>query len=130
MTMLSFLPHPIPAAAALIVALGVGVAASSEARTTPLPLTCALELHDTGRMVEISARLAASEAIEGSYALEITKSGRGGSSHIRQGGPFALSKGEDATLGRSKMNGDPQDFDIDFTLEWNGLTLSCPTVEY
>ena len=129
MTKLSLLPHPIPAAAALFVALGVGVAASSEAETTPLPMSCAVEMTDTGRMVEITARLATEEYIEGTYSLEIHKSSRGGSANMRQGGPFALEAGEDVTLGRSMMSGNPEDFDIDFTLDWNGMTLTCPSID-
>lgn len=129
MTKLSLFPHPIPAAAALFVALGVGVAASSEAETTPLPMRCAVEMNQTGRMVEITARLSADEAIEGTYSLEIHKSSRGGSANMRQGGPFALEAGEDVTLGRSMMSGKPADFDIDFTLDWNGLTLTCPSID-
>ncbi len=126
MTRASILPHPIPAAAALIVALGVGVAASSEATTTPLPLDCAVELSQTGRMVEITARLSAEQDIAGSYSLEIARHGRGGSARMRQGGAFALEAGERAVLGRSMMSGMPADFDIDLTLEWDGLTLRCP----
>ena len=129
MTKPSLFPHPIPAAAALLVALGVAAAASPKAETTPLPMSCAVEMHDTGRMVEITARLAAEEDIEGTYSLEIRKTSRGGSANIRQGGAFALEAGEDVTLGRSMMSGDPEDFDIDFTLEWNGTRLTCPSID-
>ena len=129
MTKLSLFPHPIPAAAALFVALGVGIAASSEAETNPLPMSCAVEMHDTGRMVEITARLATEEAIDGTYSLEIHKSSRGGSANMRQGGAFELKAGDDVTLGRSMMSGNPEDFDIDFSLEWNGMTLSCPSID-
>ncbi|HHH89695.1 MAG TPA: hypothetical protein ENK45_03915 [Aliiroseovarius sp.] len=129
MTKLSLIPHPIPAAAALIIALGVGVAASSESAVTPLPLSCAVEMNDTGRMVEITARLAADAPIDGTYSLEIVKHGKGGSAHMRQGGAFDLEAGDDATLGRAMMSGNPQDFDVDFTLEWNGKTLTCPTAD-
>ena len=129
MTKLSLLPHPLPAAVALVVALGVGVAASSETKTTPLPLSCAVEMNQNGRMVEITARLAADQAIEGSYALMISKTGFGNSSKIRQGGRFSLAPGDDVTLGRSMMSGSPEDFDIDFTLEWDGMTLRCPSLD-
>ncbi len=129
MSKLSLFPHPIPAAAALFVALGVGIAASSEAQTTKLPMSCGVEMNDTGRMVEITARLATDEDMSGSYSLEIRKSSRAGSANMRQGGAFALKAGEDVTLGRSIMSGEPEDFDIDFTLEWNGLTLTCPGID-
>lgn len=125
----SLFPHPIPAAAALFVALGVGIAASSEAETTPLPMQCAVELNDTGTMVEITARLASDEAISGRYSLEIHKSSPSGSANMRQGGAFTLKAGQDVTLGRSVMSGNPEDFDIDFTLEWNGMTLTCPGID-
>ncbi len=129
MTKLSVFPHPIAAIAALVTALGVGVAASSDASVAPLPLTCGVAVTDTGRMVEITARLAADEAITGTYSLEIVKHSRGGSANLRQGGAFALKAGEDVTLGRSLMSGAPGDFDATLTLEWNGKTLTCPAID-
>lgn len=134
MTKTSFLPHPIPAAAMLFISLGVAVAASSSTassatQTAPLPISCAVELDDKGRMVEITARLATDEDITGTYSLQIGKSGNGGSSMIRQGGPFDLSAGDNVTLGKTMMNGDPANFDITLTLDWNGMILRCPSVE-
>ncbi len=129
MTKLSILPHPIPAAAMLLVSIGVAVAASPATEVKDLPLSCAVELNDTGRMVEITARLATDEDITGTYAMTISKSGSGGSSRIRQGGPFELEAGDDVTLGKTMMSGNPDQFDIDFTLDWNGLQLRCPSVE-
>lgn len=125
MTRLSILPRPIPAAAMLLVSLGVAVAASPAAEVNELPLTCAVELNDKGRMVEITARLASEEHITGTYALKISSS----SSRIRQGGPFDLEAGEEVTLGKTMMSGNPENFDIDLTLDWNGMQLSCPSVE-
>lgn len=134
MTKTSFLPHPIPAAAMIFISLGIAVAASTSFASTvidvsDLPITCAVELDDKGRMVEIVARMATEEAITGTYSLEIAKSGNGGSSMIRQGGPFDLAAGETVTLGSSRMSGDLDQFNIDLTLNWNGMTLNCPSVE-
>lgn len=141
MTKSSFLPHPIPAAAMVVISLGIAIAASTSASTAastsestgsgaaPLPISCAVELHDTGRMVEITARLATDQDIHGSYAMEIGKSGSGGTSMIRQGGPFELAAGANVVLGKTMMNGDPANFEIDFTLDWNGMALRCPSIE-
>ncbi|MCP5039005.1 MAG: hypothetical protein GY945_15535 [Rhodobacteraceae bacterium] len=125
MTKTSFLPHPIPAAAMLLVSLGVAVAASPAAEVVELPMTCAVELNDKGRMVEITARLATDEHITGTYALSISSP----SSRIRQGGPFDLEAGDDVTLGKTMMSGNPDQFDIDLTLDWDGRELTCPSIE-
>ncbi len=128
MTKFSLSPAPIALTTLAFIALGVGVAISQETEVTPVPFTCSVDLNDTGRMVEITARLASDEAMTGSYSLEIGKSGNGGSSMIRQGGPFTLEAGDDLVLGKTMMNGNPEDFDIDFTLDWNGLLLRCPSI--
>ena len=127
MTKLSKYVHPLFAIPAITVAVSVAVAASSHAQSTPLPMACAVELRDMGRSVEITARLIAFDAIQGSYALSINHASSGGSAVINQGGPFTLAPGDDTILGQTFLAGEPREIDVDFTLDWNGLALRCPT---
>lgn len=119
-------PRTVPVAMALVLALGAGIAAGDASQNDELPLSCGVSVKDLGRMVELTATVSADEDVTGSYTLAIEQSGRSGASSIRQGGGFALEAGERATLGRTVLGGDPGQYDIDLTLDWNGLRLSCP----
>jgi hypothetical protein len=63
------------------------------------------------------------------YELSIVKQGNGGSARINQGGAFEVEHGKRAILGQTVLGGAPGQYDIDFTLDWNGARFRCPTID-
>lgn len=119
-------------AAATLGAIGLAafVASGTAADATdPLPFTCGVSVANMIGSVSLTAFVEADEDMRATYELSIVKQGNGGSARINQGGAFEVEHGKRAILGQTIMGGAPGQYDIDFTLDWNGARFRCPTID-
>ncbi|KKB13243.1 hypothetical protein VE25_02880 [Devosia geojensis] len=113
---------------ALPVLLGLGGAAfaigGGEGTQSKGPLTCAIDVNPSGRMLEIEAVALADAAVSGSYSLEVRSAGSSGNSNVRQGGGFSLEAGKPATLGKVMLGGSAA-YDVQLDIDANGVSITC-----
>lgn len=118
--------------AAALGALGLAALAAAGTADTiagSLPFTCGVSVDDMVGAVSLTAFVDAETAMAATYELSIVKAGNGGSSRISQGGAFEVETGKRAVLGQTVLGGAPGQFDIDFTLDWNGTRYRCPSLD-
>lgn len=126
---LSFLNLILPAAALSMSVFGL--AAGSSAHSTDrsarnLPLDCEIAVSRDRNGHTYEGRVHAAKAVKGSYELNITKRGGGGSSVISQSGDFNVAAGKSETLGSASFGGSPTSaVTAELTVYWNGTKLSC-----
>lgn len=129
---MSLTPKPRKFTAAALGALGLAALAAAGTADTiakPLPFTCGVSVDDMVGAVSLTAFVDARTDMAATYALSIVKAGGGGSARIDQGGAFEVDAGKRAVLGQTVMGGRPGQYDIDFTLDWNGTRYRCPSLD-
>lgn len=72
--------------------------------TIKASFSCDLDVDRTAHGIRITPVVRGGKALTGEYLLVVTKSGRGGSSDISQGGPFHTRAGEKVRLGASEFS--------------------------
>jgi hypothetical protein len=75
-------------------------------------------------MTSLAAVVHANAAVSGSYSFKVVSGGRGGSSNINQGGPFAAKAKEMVTLGTVSV-GPGASFNATLTVTADGATATC-----
>ncbi|EPX83274.1 hypothetical protein ruthe_02899 [Rubellimicrobium thermophilum DSM 16684] len=101
-----------------------GVASGGALASGPLygPVQCVLELGRSGNGLVLAGQVTARRNLSGEYSLHVQ--GRG--IVIDQGGPFSLSAGERATLGRANLPGRAEDYTLRLIVEAAGRRVACP----
>ena len=98
-----------------------------ETNASDRPLQCEIVERATGTGVQLESYVHADRAVRGRYTLKVTQSGGHGSSVINQSGDFAVAAGRTASLGKARFGGDPGDYDVELTLNWDGRHTVCRT---
>jgi hypothetical protein len=130
MTITTLKSRILPAAMLGAIGLAAFVASGTAADATdPLPFTCGVSVANMIGSVSLTAFVEADEDMRATYELSIVKQGNGGSARINQGGAFEVEHGKRAILGQTVLGGAPGQYDIDFTLDWNGARFRCPTID-
>ena len=113
-------------------ALGLGVMvlvaqgeAGRQARAADSPLSCKIEVQQSGGSVQLQGVVYAAKAASGTYELEVIKSGGGGQSNISQDGEFEAAAGVPAKLGVVQLGGDAGSYHATLKLMANGTEVSC-----
>ncbi len=75
-----------------------------EVATVETRLTCGIDIDRTSHGVRVTPVVRADRAVSGEYSLVVSTSGSGGSSDIRQGGPFDATPGERIALAASEVS--------------------------
>ncbi len=107
----------------------LAAAGTAGTATDPLPFTCGVSVDDMVGAVSLTAFVDAETDMAATYELSIVKASGGGSARIDQGGAFEVETGKRAVLGQTVMGGAPGQYDIDFTLDWNGTRYRCPSLD-
>lgn len=123
----------IPGRRIVTLALGLGVmvmaaqggAKPASAKAVSGSLRCELEVKQRAGGVELQGVVFANAKVEGSYQLQIRKTGGGGSSDINQGGEFNAGPGLPARLGIVSLGGDDGSYSARLTVRWNGEVIEC-----
>lgn len=86
------------------------------------PFRCDLSLRREGSGTAVLARVTATEAVAGTYALSL----RAGGNSIDQGGDFEAVAGETVTLSEATLPGAPAALDGALTVTAKGRSVACP----
>ncbi len=89
------------------------------------PLSCGIEVNETGGNARLEGWVLADKDSHGTYEMKIRKSGRGGSSTINQSGDFSVKAGETQALGTVLINGAKNQIDAKLLLHVNGKKFVC-----
>lgn len=114
-----------------IAALGLGLAAvaatggmaNSLNHTAPSG-ECGIVTSQQNGMLVIEGQVLSPAALSGTYEFAVHSRSNGGSSNIRQGGPFSAPANQTTTIGQVMLNADAQ-YQIDFSVSHGGKTLDC-----
>lgn len=121
----------LPAAAISMSVLGLAAgsnAASNSNTASNLPLNCEIAVSKGRYGNTYEAIVHANMAVRGTYALNISKRGGGGSSTISQSGDFTLAAGKSETVGQATFGGTPaSNVNAELTVRWNGQKMTCST---
>lgn len=119
----------LPAAALSVSVFGlatVSTAHSPDQNARNLPLDCDIAVTRGQYGHTYEGRVRADRTVKGTYELNITKRGGGGSSVISQSGEFHVAAGKTETLGSATFGGlPPSAVSAELTLYWNGTKLLC-----
>lgn len=107
--------------------LASGTSANAKNATArDLPLTCEIAVSKGRYGHTYEGVVHAERTVKGTYELNITKRGGGGSSTINQSGEFYVGAGKTETLGMATFGGlPPSAVNAELTLHWNGTKLFC-----
>lgn len=116
--------YPAPKlAGALAIAFAVGCGAlAAQTGQTDAPVSCSLDVDQSGRGLVIEGLVSAHETVAGTYRLAVSRRG----ANLNQGGPFRLAAGETEAFGRISLNGSAAALDASLTLEIDGRSYLCP----
>jgi hypothetical protein len=114
-------------------ALGLGVmilaaqgeGEGSRAQAAEGPISCKIEVQQSGGGVQLQGVVFASKAARGTYELEVIKSGGGGQSNISQDGEFDAAAGVPAKLGVVQLGGDGGSYHATLKVTSDGNEVSC-----
>jgi hypothetical protein len=120
--MTPFAPKTALASALAALALGCTAIAGQGGDTVDGPLACTVEMTSRGGMLTLEGVATSDTAMSGDYHLRVARGG----TLMNQGGPFHLSPGETARLGRVMLNGPARGLDVELTLDLAGRTHRCP----
>jgi hypothetical protein len=105
-----------------------GVTTLPTPRSTAHPaLRCGLIVTERGGQLQINGQVQATAPVAGSYALSIAQTGRAGQNLINQSGDFSARAGEIVELGSASLSGAGADVNATLTLDYAGMSLTCPT---
>lgn len=120
----------LPAAAICLSAVGLAAgsnAASNDTAASDLPLNCEIAVSKGRYGHTYEAVVHANETVRGTYALNLSKRGSGGSAMISQSGDFALAAGSRDTVGQATFGGTPSAVNAELTVRFNGQVMTCST---
>lgn len=89
----------------VIVGAGLAGAAFGPDVSAGAPLRCEIEVSGHGSAISLQAVVLAASAAEGTYRLEVSGSGSGGSSSIAQSGAFSVGAGARSAVGAVTLAG-------------------------
>jgi len=119
----------LPAAALSMSVFGLAAGSNAhqtETNASDLPLDCKIAVTRGQYGHTYEGRVHADRTVKGTYELNITKRGGGGSSTISQSGEFYVAAGKTETLGMATFGGlPPSAVNAELTLHWNGTKLFC-----
>lgn len=84
-----------------LAASALGSASNAEAG----PLRCDIQISEHGNAISLEAIVASSASAEGTYRLQVSGTGGGGSTDVSQGGEFALTPGSRSAVGNVTVAG-------------------------
>lgn len=96
---------PVTILSALLGAGLIGAALTATANATD-PIRCEIHVKERGDAIALEAVVLASQAAEGTYELQVTGSGAGGSSDIAQSGDFSVAAGAESSVGSVTLSND------------------------
>ncbi len=115
----------------LALGLGVMVVASqasehgASAKAESGPIRCEIQVKHEGGGVQLEGVVFASDAVKGSYRMQVRKTGGGGSSNINQGGDFRAGPQAPARVGTVTLGGDDGSYSANLKVTWDGGTVEC-----
>jgi hypothetical protein len=120
--MTAIAPRSALAAGLAALALGCTAIAGQHRDDADAPVACSVEMTARGGMLTLEGVVSSDAALGGRYDLRVVRGG----TRLTQAGPFDLSPGETARLGRVTLNGPAAGLDAGLTLDVGGRTLRCP----
>jgi hypothetical protein len=122
--------HPL-AAVALPLSLACGAAFAGTGAGPSLegpgePVSCEIRVERQGNVVTLEGLVHADAPLAGSYRLQVSQGGSGGSSRISQGGDFEAAPGEPASLGTVSLASGGA-YRASLEVRWQGGVTDCST---
>jgi hypothetical protein len=115
----------------LALGLGVMVVASqasehaAPAKAEAGPIRCEIQVKHEGGGVQLEGVVFASDAIAGSYRMQVRKTSAGGSSNVSQGGDFSAGPDAPARVGLVTLGGDDGAYSAKLKVTWTGGSVEC-----
>ena len=91
----------------------------------PEALSCEVQVTHQGGMIALEGVVHAPQAVQGSYRLRVSSTGRSGNADISQGGDFTAEAGGTVSLGRVTLAGDGTTHEASLQVTANGVTVEC-----
>lgn len=106
-------------------AIGIDAGGGGSAQAAASGLRCEIRVHEQSAGVTLEGVVHANAAVTGSYRLEVSKTGGGGSSDISQSGEFSAGPGELGSLGTVMLGGDPGAYVARLEVTAGGVRVEC-----
>ena len=118
---------------AVPLALSLGVISMIDSNTRPAAagssgpdlVRCEIRVKNHGSTLTLEGVALAKASVSGSYSMQISSSGGGGSSDIDQSGDFSASPGAPGSLGVVNLSGSGARYVARLHVTWNGGSAQC-----
>lgn len=86
---------------------------------------CKIQVEKLGDRVELQGMVIAKSAMQGSYQMQVSKSGDAGQSSINQAGDFEAAANAETPLGLIQLGGDGGGYRAKLKVMWDGEAIEC-----
>ena len=125
MPLRTLMPLVLGASALTVVAAGTISQAHVPYATGADGLRCEIVTRDLGHMVEITGKVTARQATDGTYAIKIRQDAGGNRALIDQSGDFSVGQGRTVTLSETALGGRARDYRVELVVTTDGQRLYC-----
>jgi hypothetical protein len=108
-----------------LVVMGSAIAAAGSAEAASEAVRCKIQVKDRAGGVSLEGVVNSETAIDGSYQLEVTKTGGGGGSNINQSGGFSTLPGRDTSIGIVMFGSEGGSYTATLKVKWDGSSTEC-----
>jgi len=112
-------------ALAMIAAASLGAGAIADSKSSQSGLSCEIASTDANGMFALRGIVHATASLAGTFNLDVSGSGGGGSTSVSQAGTFTVNAGEPTPIGNVTVSNNGQTYTVTLVVEAGGTRVTC-----